>query len=179
MPFNEYITNQFYSENPIRLAIIPFSAQENFSRVNSNLPSIGSEMARYAQAYLLESGEVPVVEIFEPRAWPGKRDEFFTGNPQAINLAREAGYDFIFIGYLERLQSYTKLSLLGKLIDVQNGITIWYGKSDLGEIKYKTHQGDIWGWFGERRLDKIDLNAQLQTVTKCLVNNALSNEPRP
>jgi len=101
------------------------------------------------------------------------------GNFQAIRLAQDAGFDFIFVGYLERLQHHTKLSLLGKLIDVQNGITIWYGKSELGEIKYKTHQGDIWGWFGERRLDEIDLNANLQKITKCLVNDALSNEPKP
>ena len=179
MPFNDYVTNQYYSENPIRLAVIPFSVQENFSRVNSDIPSIGNEMARYAQAFLLESGEVPIVEIFEPRSWPGKRDEFFAGNFQAIRLAQDAGFDFIFVGYLERLQHHTKLSLLGKLIDVQNGITIWYGKSELGEIKYKTHQGDIWGWFGERRLDEIDLNANLQKITKCLVDNALSNEPKP
>lgn len=179
MPLEEFITKRYHMNNQVRMAIIPFSVQANLARTGNNYLGWGNELAWLLHAKLLESGKIPMLEVFNPREWPGKREEFFTGSFTALSLAREAGYDLVFVGFLENLRSSDKLTALGKVIDTDSGITIWYGKSEVGEINFPTRHGDPWRLFGDRRLDQLNTTTLKDDLTRCLAENLLSDEPAP
>ena len=69
------------------------------------------------------------MEVFNLDRWPGKREEFFAGNYQAIEYARNAGYDIVFLGYMEEIRSDDTFTVQTKAIDTSNNVTLWSGKS--------------------------------------------------
>lgn len=113
----------------MRLAVIPFSAPANLSRHSDQRPALTDSLAWKIQAGLLQSAELPIVEVLNRQDWPGKKEEFFTGNHGALAQARSAGYDMILVGLLEPATDIRIMTAHTKVIEVESGITLWYGQS--------------------------------------------------
>ncbi len=80
-------------------------------------------------AELLSSSQIPIVEVLNRQDWPGKKEEFFTGNFGALQMSRDAGYDLVMVGFVEQQKSLDNLSAYSKILDVESGVTVWYGKT--------------------------------------------------
>ena len=80
---------------------------------------------------LLATGEIPVAEVLDRRDWPGKSEEFSSGNFGAIQSSRDAGYDLVLVGMLEPIRSNNVLSVVSKVIETESGITVWYGQTEV------------------------------------------------
>ena len=124
----DYITSRYVSGSPVRMAVIPFSVPANISYRDTERPGAGNTLAWTIQAELLRTGILPIVEILNRKDWPGKNEEFFTGNHGAIEMARDAGYDLAMVGHLDPIKSLERLSASVKIIDVESGVTVWYGQ---------------------------------------------------
>lgn len=125
----DYITQRYHSQQLVRAAIIPFDVQETFAPPGNESRHYGRELARKFQMELSAAEVVPIVQLFNVDRWPGKREEFFEGNYQAIAFARDAGFDLVVVGYLEELRNDEELVLYTKVIDTSNYVTIWSGKT--------------------------------------------------
>lgn len=127
----DYIRTRFHSQNMIRAAVIPFDVPEIFARSGNESENYGQVLAQKFHQELLRAGTVGIVELFARDTWPGKREEFFSGNYGAIELARNAGYDLVIVGYLDPLNDDRTLSLQTKIIDVSTNATVWYGQTEV------------------------------------------------
>lgn len=125
------------SPRPLRLAVVPFSVPANLAGSNNELPGLGNTLAWKVHSEALSSGEFPVTEVFNRQDWPGKKEEFFTGNFGAISLAQAAGYDLVLTGLIDNIRDLDSLSAYAKLIDVSSGVTIWYGKSTIRAVEHR------------------------------------------
>jgi len=160
-------------EAPARLAVVPYSVPANLAGANNELPGVGNDLAWKLHAELLASGEIPVAEVFNRQDWPGKKEEFFTGNFGAIQLAEAAGYDAVLVGYLEPLQSLETMSASTKIIDVRSGVTLWYGRTTVGIEEHREP-----GWFdflfrSDARPDRLYSAALVPELARCIVKGAL------
>lgn len=124
----DYISSRFHYNSPVRLAVIPFSSPANLSAIDTERPGLGNEIAWKIHAGLLESGQIPIVEVFNRQDWPNKKEEFFTGNFDGIDMARAAGYDLLLVGQIEPQKSLDELASNVKLIDADSGVTVYYGR---------------------------------------------------
>ena len=86
------------------MAIIPFDVPEGFAQPGNESAHFGRQLASLMVQQFQASGEVKIVELFNQAHWPGKREEFFTGNHRALQLAADAGYDLVMVGYMEELR---------------------------------------------------------------------------
>ncbi|MCB0340129.1 MAG: hypothetical protein KDD53_11020, partial [Bdellovibrionales bacterium] len=134
MDLNEYISKRFPLKAPVRMAVIPFSVPANLSGYSDEHPSVGSKLAWKIHSLLLTTGRVPIVEVFNRQDWPGKKEEFFVGNFGAISNALEAEYDLVLIGYVEPLSTSHGMTIYSKVIDVDGGITVFYGRIDANTV---------------------------------------------
>lgn len=125
----DYLKARYNSQPFVRIAIIPFDVQENFAPPGNESLHYGRELARRFQSELQRTQELSIIEVFNQDRWPGKREEFFLGNHRAIQLARDAGYDFVIVGYLDELRNAEEMILFSKVIDTSNGVSVWYGKT--------------------------------------------------
>lgn len=175
----DYLSRRFHSRSPVRVAVVPFSTPANLSADGLLRPGLDNELAWELHAGLLESGRLPMVEVFNRLDWPGKREEFFTGNFGAISLAAEAGYDLVLVGYLDDIRKLDRFTAYAKLIEVESGITIWYGKSTLEAQDPEFQRGEPWWLFGTRRPDNLLLNELPGGLVQCLLDNLLSDKPAP
>ncbi len=123
-----YLSTRFHSGERARIGILPFSVPANLTATQAFPEGLPLEIARTLQAQLLDFEELPIVEVLPREDWPGKRDEFSTGNHSAITMARNAGFDFVIVGMLEPLQSLNSATINSKIIDTDNGVTLWYGR---------------------------------------------------
>lgn len=173
---SDYISNRFHRDSPVRLAVIPFSVPANISSVNSERQGLGNELAWKTQAYLLGREATPIVEVLNREDWPGKKDEFRTGNFGAIALAREAGYDLVLVGYLDSMRSLEEATLHTKLIEVESGITVWYGTTRA--VTYRRDANEAVDFFGiqDRRPDMIATSALADKLAKCVAEEITKEE---
>jgi len=125
----DHISNRYSSDAMVRLAILPFAAPANVTGIGPEQPGMGSELAWQIQARFLEGDQVSIAEVFNRRDWPGKADEFFSGNFGSLELAREAGYDLLLVGLIESPREMDALTAYSKIIEIESGTTLWYGKS--------------------------------------------------
>jgi len=128
-----YITTQNHSDSFARIGIMPFDVPPNIATSQVNNSSYGLKLAQRIQTNLLSAGDLGVIEILEGAAWVGKREEFFTGNLEALNFAKSIGIDFLIVGYLEELKKDNSLTVYTKIIDVKRHITLWYAKTTITE----------------------------------------------
>ncbi len=126
---SDYVTNRFHSQQKPRFAVVPFEVPETFAPPGNVSQNFGRDMANLFQQQLLQRGELGIIENFDRDRWPGKRAEFFTGNYGAIELARNAGYDFVIVGFMKDIVNESELTLLTRVIDTANSITVWYGET--------------------------------------------------
>lgn len=126
-----YLSERFKKGNTPRIAVIPFDVPVNFSPVMNPRMRLGHDLAAGFQRYFLQTGEQIIVELFDRGEYPGKRMDFSTGNFIALQQARDAGYDFIFIGYMDDIKNDLVLRLHTKLVDTENSATVWYATTDV------------------------------------------------
>ena len=167
------LTQRFHSNAPVRLAIIPFSTPAGIAYQNADLPGLGNRIAWNVHALLLKSGEAPIVEVLNRQDWPGKKEEFFTGNFGALAQAREAGYDLVLVGYLEPMHSLDEMTAESKLIEVESGMTIWYGQNTAS-----TWRGDrnrVMAHLGitDRRPDLIYNHELVEALSACVADSVV------
>lgn len=123
-----YIRSRDHSDRLARTLILPFEVPENFAKSGNELTPFGHQLARRFQQQLLQSGKFPIIE-FQDYHWQGKREEFFSGNFDAIRVAREAGFDFVMVGFLGDVQNENELTVYTKLIDVTGEFTVWHART--------------------------------------------------
>lgn len=171
----DYISSRFHSGAPVRLGIIPFAVPANFSGYNSEMPGIGNTLSWKVQAQLLDRQIVPIVEVLNRASLPGHKDEFFTGNFGSIDMAREAGYDLVMIGYLEPIRSLDEAKLHSKIIEVESGVTVYYGESTLSsnQRRFDKVESTI---FGGEKPSLIYSNELFDNLARCVVEGATDEE---
>jgi len=171
------LSNRFvdtnYRDRPIRIAVIPFSIPEHFAVWGSYEGHLGWELARVFWADLLAAKVEGTIELVAANTWAGESEEFFEGNYRNIEIARQAGYSHIILGYLKEPTSDGILRVYTKLIDVGTSHTMWFS---LTEVEKGGNQDwDILDFlFGlpARRGDAIesdDTQAQVASFATCTI----------
>ena len=173
----DYISSRYPTGSPVRMGVIPFSVPANVAAYNTERPGWGSALAWKTQANLLRSAQLPIVEILNRQDWPGKKEEFFTGNFGAIANAREAGYDLALVGYLEPMRSMDSLTAYAKVIETDSGITLYYGKSMVNT--YKPEVQSLQESLGlEDRNPSLSYSEDLaDELADCIVKSILEEQP--
>ena len=181
----DYLNKRFPLKSPVRMAIIPFSVPANLASAGSESPGLGNELAWKVHAALLETGKIPMVEVLNRVDWPGKKNEFFTGNYGALAMAREAGYDLVMVGYLDQITTPTRMAIYTKLIEVDSGITVYYGRSsaELFDAHYQRRSpwwmpGSFW-WHTNEDPSNMLVNSTSDQLAECVVKGLLSYDPVP
>jgi hypothetical protein len=176
MVFADYISSRYHSKSPVRVGVIPYSVPANIATDGAQLPGLDNQLAWGIQQTLLLSQEVPIVEVFNRMGWPNKKNEFFSGNHDAIQYGRQANYDFIVVGYVPSTTDLEHLSAFTKVIEVESGITLHYGKSTLSGNDPGFMRDGFWP-FDTRRPDKIQLRSMTDGLPRCIVMGILDEEP--
>lgn len=178
-PLDIYVMRRFPKGAPVRLGVIPFSVPANLSNRSDQFPGMGAQLAWRVKEQLLGSGVIPIVEILDRKSWPSKRSEFHSGNFEAIGMARDAGYDLVFVGHIEQLHSLTSLTGHGKIIETESGTTVWSGSSTVSTNRHDREKMRVHSWFLERTPNKVYSDLLINELAMCLGRNALDENPAP
>lgn len=173
----DYLKVRYNSQPFVRIAIIPFDVQESFAPPGNESLHYGRELARRFQSELQSTQELSIVEVFNQDRWPGKREEFFIGNHRAIQLARDAGYDFVIVGYLEELKNAEEMNLFTKVIDTSNGVSVWYGKTMAFSRKRAIRDFFVDARLAQRRPELFYFSERAGELAFCAVDQILHSEP--
>jgi len=174
-PLTERIGGETSPAEPrIRLAVVPFSVPANIAGSNNELPGLGNTLAWKVHSEALSSGEFPVTEVFNRQDWPGKKEEFFSGNFGAISLAHEAGYDLVLTGLIDNLRSLDSLTAYTKVIDVSSGVTIWYGKSSVKAVEHRDASVFDSMWRSSDEPAKLYTASLADDLGRCIVQGILA-----
>ncbi len=125
-PLWDVLSDQNDTNTPPRVGIIPFTVPANLTSTTSSTTGLGHEMAWEIHQTLLQKQGQAIFEILNREDWPGKRQEFYTGNFGGISQAYSAGYNYIIVGNLQPLASLNKASLLIKVINVASHKSVSY-----------------------------------------------------
>ncbi len=175
----DYLSTRNSSAQIPRFAIIPFEVPANFTRPGANSERFGHELARMFTRELLRQGDLGIVELFDRENWPGKRAEFFTGNYHAIEIARSAGYDFVIVGYLENIVNESDISVLTRVIDTSNSMTLWYAQSTVSSnerMLRRTYSNMTKGFLVRDQPDSFAFPERLNILVSCSVAGILSDK---
>ncbi len=175
----EYITSRFGSKSQARLGIIPFSVQANFSSWGQNKPDWGYDLAAMLHQQILATGKVRIAEVLDRRDWPGKSEEFFSGNFGAIQAARSAGFDLVLVGFQETLKNSADLSISTKIIDTESGITVWYGKTQVYSYRPEIEKSASYVNLSIRRPDLVYLPETAKVSAVCIAKAISPEEELP
>lgn len=178
-PLEDYLTRRYDTKAPVRMAVVPFSAPANLAAQNTEHPGLGNQLAWALKDEMLAAGIVPIVEILNRQDWPGKKEEFFTGNFGALAMARAAGYDLVLVGYINQIGSLTKLSAQTKLMEVETGITIWNGVSTVTTDRPGHEKMMAKWWYSTRRPDKLYMGDLRAKLAGCIRDSILEDETVP
>lgn len=174
----DYLNTRYDSTNMSRMAIIPFNVPESFAPSGMQSRHFGRDIAMNFHQEIIGSGELGIVELFNRDRWPGKRAEFSNGNYYAIESARNAGYDLVLVGYLEDIVNETDLTLLTKLIDTSNGVTLWYGRTVTYSARRPLRRSLSEYSFGivRDRPDSFAFQERVAEMARCTVDSILYGE---
>ena len=125
----DFVSTRYRKHLPVRMGVLPFLVPENFAAGMGRKENYALELTRQFQSEIVKTGEISIVELFDFGSWPGRRDDFYSGNYQALQAARMAGYDLLFVGQMEDITNDQDLVMLTKVIDVVNGVTLWHGRT--------------------------------------------------
>ncbi len=175
----DYLRERYHSLQYIRVAIIPFDVPVTFAPSGSETHHFGRELARNFQAELARTGELSIIELFNFSNWPGKREDFFSGNFQSIQYARDAGYDLVVIGFMEDLQGADEIKILTKIIDVNNGITLWHGETTVYAREHAWAKALVDSRFFPQRPDIFSFPEKSEQFAVCTVDEILNAPPVP
>lgn len=175
-PLPEYISQRFFKNAQVRMAIIPFSVPANLAAISDEQPGLGNELAWKVHAKLLESKEVPIVEVFNRQDWPRKKEEFFTGNFGALSMAQEAGYDLVMVGNVEQQKQLDTMIVHAKVIDVEAGITLWYGKVEAHTRRPNMESWADTFWLDDKIPSKLYSGSLIDEASRCIASVVTSDE---
>ncbi len=167
----DYISNRFRERNSVRTVILPVDVPENFSALANPPQSLSLQLATSLQRELLTSQIFPILEVIDRGSWVGKRDEFFIGNYRAIQIAKNAGYDLLIVSQLDSVNNARDASLMLKVIDLQNRVTIWYGKSTVFQDQSPAEMVASITKKGSKKPSDMPLTHLFQGLSKCTVSN--------
>lgn len=175
----DYIATRFVPNSPARLAIVPASVPANMSSFTNEQPGVGNELAWKIHQAVLSHHQIPIVEVLNRQEWPGKKEEFFTGNFGAIQFARDAGYDFVLVTRVEPQRSLDSATAYTKVIDVESGTTIYYGTSTASTLR-----DDYNDWTAPLGLSKRDpslvyTNQIFDALAKCIAKDVMAEKTNP
>lgn len=173
-----FIKARFKPEIPVRIAVLPFEVQESFSSPANNAADYGQTLATQLQSELMASGELQIVEFLD-RRWSGKRDDFARGNYQAIENARQAGYDFVIVGQLEPMAGESSIVVEARVIDVANGITLYRGETVAYSDEREANRFFAKTPFVRERPDYFYYPERTRLVAHCIVEEILRGQPVP
>jgi len=159
-----FVSSRFHNPEAVRLGIIPFSSAANLS------PEIGRTLAMRIHQEMLPAGDVPLIEIFNRQDWPGKSEEFYSGNFGAISIAREANYDLVMVGMLAPMTRLDELVADIKIIEVDSGTTVYYGRSS-----FRTGDDDVTSnldslWLAQRKPNALVTPMVVDKLARCAVH---------
>ena len=177
----DYLTKRNNSGEAPRFAVIPFDVPATFALTGPESNNFGRQLAAMFNQELLRQGELGVVELFDTAHWPGKRADFFSGNYQAIELARKAGYDFVVLGYMEDIVNESDISLFTRIIDTSNGLTVWYARSTVSSnerLLRRTYSNATMGFILSDQPELFHFPERENLLVNCTVTEMLSyNSP--
>lgn len=168
-----FIDQRFKGGTTARMAVIPFVAQANFTAQNSELPGVSDQLAWSVHRELLGYDTLPIIEVFNRQDWPGKKDDFFTGNFGALTLARDAGYDLVLVGYLERIVRLDEWTVHTKIIDVDSGTTLWYGTSRITNNRADLLEVSSVMGMTDRRPDILNVKEMVDRAGLCIAHDIM------
>lgn len=171
-----FITTRFARNSPVRIAVIPFDVPANLSARSGEEPGAGNRFAWNVQRELLSTELLPIVEVFNRQDWPGKKEEFFTGNFGALERARHAGYDVVMVGQMEPQNRTDTWTVHTKMIEVESGITLWYGTTTAYTTRHD--QWEIAATFGliDRRPDILYSTEGMELVASCIAHDMMNDD---
>lgn len=173
--FRNYLGERFKSRTPVRLGVVPFSVPANLASESNEFPGLGNQLAWDVKNQLMTFGELTIVDILNRQNWPGKKEEFFTGNFGAIAMAQQAGYDLIMLGYLEDYSTLSTMSAHTKIIEVSSGITVWNTRSVVSTRRHEyRNMMAQFGW-DKRRPDLIHAQELRRALVSCIVDSAMTD----
>lgn len=171
--FEAFINQRFNLASPVRMGIIPFVTQANISAYSNELPGLGNNLAWAVHRELLASEVFPIVEVLNRQDWPGKKEEFFTGNFGAITAARDAKYDLVMVGYVEPLHRLDTWIIHTKVIEVEAGVTLWYGTSTVYTQRPDMLEVSSSIGLTDRRPDLLYTTPLLEESAQCIAYDML------
>jgi len=171
-----FITTRYGSGTTARLGVIPFAAPANLSARDLELPGLGNTLAWAVQRELLASESFPIVELLNRQDWPGKKEEFFTGNFGALQFAHDAGYDLVLVGLLEPQTRTDTFVIHTKIIEVASGITLWYGTSTVATNRSDMLEVSSTLGMTKRRPDQYSIEPLVDRAGVCIAFDIL-NDP--
>ncbi len=175
-PIEDWLNSRYQAKSPVRVAIIPFSVPANFTTESDERTGLDLELATVLQQELLRRGSFPIVEVFNRQSWPGKKEEFFKGNFGAISLAREASYDLVLVGLLEPLRSIDEITAYSKLIEVESGLTLWFGRVSANSARPDLRLAAATLGLTNRRPDLLSSAALSQELAGCIAGLVSAEE---
>ena len=172
MSVPDYIKQRFHKNSPVRMAIIPYTVPANLSFKSTEHQGLGVELAWKVQQEILPTQIVPISEIFNRTDWPGKKDEFYTGNYGALSLARDAGYDLILVGDVQPTKSIDTMSARAKIIEVESGITVYYGEATVVTTRHEIEKTVTTFWLSptEHKPSAQYISALNDGIGRCIVH---------
>lgn len=170
-----YVKSRYLPESPVRVAVIPFTTPANVSAKNLQFPGLGDILAWGIHAELVRSQALPIVEVLNRQDWPGKKEEFFTGNYGAITQSRYAGYDLALVGYMEMPHERETYHVYTKLIEVESGITVWYGQTTVHTRRGTMDRASQFLGMTARREDMYYTKPITEDASKCIVRAMLKD----
>ena len=168
-----FIDQRFKGGTTARMAVIPFVTQANFTAQNSESPGVSDQLAWSVHRELLGYDTLPIIEVFNRQDWPGKKDDFFTGNFGALTLARDAGYDLVLVGYLEKITRLDEWTVHTKIIDVDSGTTLWYGTSRVTNNRGDLLEVSSTMGLTDRRPDMLDTKQMTDRAAICIAHDIM------
>lgn len=179
LPIKDYLSARYRYVQPVRAAIIPFDVPETFAPSGQDRLHSGRKLAELFQREFHKNQVFHITELFNRDRWPGKREEFFTGNYKAIEIARRAGYDFVIVGYLDYLTDDQSISVNTKIIDTSSNVTTWYGRTTV--TSYRRPIRDFFWWLGlaDSRPDIFAFEQRFEEFSICTVKYLLTSPPVP
>lgn len=168
---SSYIDQRFTPKSPVRVGVIPFEVPANLSSRSAQMPGLGNQLAWAVHRNLLATEVFPILEVFNREDWPRKKEQFFTGNFGALQIARDAGYDIVVVGYLEPISRLDTWIVHTKIIEVDSGTTIWYGSSKVYTNRSDMLEVSSFVGMTDRRPDIYWNDKLLETVAECIAHD--------
>jgi len=174
-----YTSKQFGTHQPVRIAVLPFEVPETFAYHTGTAGSYGAELANRVKAELVRSEEPYIVEYFSEAKWVGKKEDFFDGNYAALNVARNAGYDLIVLGYLTDITPQGLLELQTKIIDTNTAVTIFWARTALDSSPTVFSRAMMDFGYIPQNDSNLRISERSEELVRCTTRSILTSEGIP